>query len=259
MKDADYLEIAEDLRAGASVYDIRRKRGLSEEAAEAAIEYLKNAGIVQEMVDGRILIKCPACGKPQDLGQDTCPVCGVIYRKFVKRESRKAAGSPEAAQAFESQWQAESGLEADRTAPPPQEQPGRTTAPQGRESEQDAKNALVGCGTLIIGGLVIFFVISMLFGGGGTKKDDPTDHYYHALAYRYAQDAVERRLVSPATADFPWSPTSSIYTGDWKYTIKSYVDAQNAFGATVRLRWGAVMKRLGNDSAWSVLTLEFYQ
>jgi len=68
-----------------------------------------------------------------------------------------------------------------------------------------------------------------------------------SLAYIYAQDLVKMNLRSPSTADFPfsnfqWRMHSKTADDSCIFTIKSYVDAQNAFGATVRHHYVAELK-----------------
>lgn len=48
-----------------------------------------------------------------------------------------------------------------------------------------------------------------------------------------AQTKVEDYLKSPSTADFPWS-IEPLKINDSTYTVVSYVDAQNGFGAMIR-------------------------
>lgn len=69
-------------------------------------------------------------------------------------------------------------------------------------------------------------------------------------ALTYAQLAVEQKLISPKSADFPWSgaKTHQISCGRW--TVASYVDSQNAFGATVRNHWAAEMRWVPESRAW---------
>lgn len=50
-----------------------------------------------------------------------------------------------------------------------------------------------------------------------------------------AEEIVKQRLRAPATADFPSSPDQwRITKEDGMVRVRSYVDAQNAFGATLR-------------------------
>jgi hypothetical protein len=49
------------------------------------------------------------------------------------------------------------------------------------------------------------------------------------------QNAVMKTLKAPSTADFPWPGEETIVDhGAWRYTVQSYVDAQNSFGAKIR-------------------------
>lgn len=51
-----------------------------------------------------------------------------------------------------------------------------------------------------------------------------------------AQNKVEDCLKSPSTADFPWA-IEPVKINDTTYTVISYVDAQNEFGATIRANY----------------------
>ena len=69
----------------------------------------------------------------------------------------------------------------------------------------------------------------------------------NAQIYAYAvlvQPAVERRLKSPATADFPMiNKIQSAPSGKCSFQFVGYVDAQNSFGATLRTRYRAKVTR----------------
>jgi len=80
-------------------------------------------------------------------------------------------------------------------------------------------------------------------------------------AYIYSQYFVEDSLKSPSTADFP-----SIHSGDEVgaspignciFEVVAYVDSQNSFGATVRTRYLAKMKRLPEKESWRLMELTF--
>lgn len=71
-------------------------------------------------------------------------------------------------------------------------------------------------------------------------------------AYGASKTYVERHLVSPASADFPsiTAPRVGIhYLGDCRHEVIAYVDAQNGFGATVRVPYRAIMQYAG-DGYW---------
>lgn len=75
------------------------------------------------------------------------------------------------------------------------------------------------------------------------------------MAYIMSQDFLKERLKSPATADFPWQPERNIYNGDSTFSISSYVDSQNGFGALIRTKYSAILKYNGNDS-WSLIDID---
>jgi len=74
---------------------------------------------------------------------------------------------------------------------------------------------------------------------------------------------VEASLKSPKSADFPWDKAAggSKALGDQTYLIRSYVDAQNAFGAQLRNWYDCKIKyRSGSDAdpaSWKLLALDF--
>jgi hypothetical protein len=68
-------------------------------------------------------------------------------------------------------------------------------------------------------------------------------------AWAAAQMEVRLRLKSPSTAQFPhYSPSFVSETGKGQYTVRSYVDAQNSFGATIRTRFLCVLSHVAGVS-----------
>ena len=78
-------------------------------------------------------------------------------------------------------------------------------------------------------------------------------------AWLKAKDIVKRSLKSPSTADFPYSIFYEDYVSriDQVYTIRSYVDSQNGFGATIRSNFMVKIKQVSKDN-WSLLEVNFY-
>lgn len=75
------------------------------------------------------------------------------------------------------------------------------------------------------------------------------------------QTFVNRQLISPSTADHPTMDRKIWSHGKWRYTIKSYVDSQNAFGATIRSNYTCEIKfnntgNWANDDNWTLISLE---
>lgn len=80
-------------------------------------------------------------------------------------------------------------------------------------------------------------------------------------AYLASKEFAKRRLRSPSTAKFPgaWERSADgrhvNYIGGGIYHVDSWVEAQNGFGAVVRMRYAAVVRDDGGGY-WSVLEFE---
>lgn len=82
------------------------------------------------------------------------------------------------------------------------------------------------------------YTIHLMVGKRQTYKTTLLNHQKKAYYISYAQDYVKQELKSPSTAEFPgtfWGVDDYAVT---RYkdtiTVRSYVDSQNGFGATVR-------------------------
>lgn len=77
-------------------------------------------------------------------------------------------------------------------------------------------------------------------------------------AYTMAEHFVKKKLKSPKTAEFAGYSSSTVFhNGDGVYTVRSYVDSENSFGATIRTKFTAKVRENG-DETWSLLSLEFH-
>jgi hypothetical protein len=67
--------------------------------------------------------------------------------------------------------------------------------------------------------------------------------------YSMAQLLVKKALKSPSTASFPWSADEyEVYDlGNSRYSVSSWVDSENSFGATIRTYFNIVMKNVGDS------------
>jgi hypothetical protein len=93
--------------------------------------------------------------------------------------------------------------------------------------------------------LLVWVAISFI--SSSEDSDAPTDN--SILAYNLAEDCVKQRLKSPSTAEFAGLFEKKDHVtkiGSDKYKIRSYVDAQNSFGATIRNQWSCTIT-LYND------------
>ena len=79
-------------------------------------------------------------------------------------------------------------------------------------------------------------------------------------AYVMTQDQVRARLRSPSSAKFPWiTDIVAKHTGNCKYQIIAYVDAQNGFGAMLRTYYQAKMQYYPERKAWRTLSVKIEQ
>ena len=78
-----------------------------------------------------------------------------------------------------------------------------------------------------------------------------------AQVYVHATDFVRDRLSSPSTARFPTYSQGIVKNlGGNKYGYAGYVDAQNAFGATVRSKYYVEMEFTEGECRLLFITIE---
>lgn len=72
-------------------------------------------------------------------------------------------------------------------------------------------------------------------------------------AYFACQDFVKERLKSPSTAKFPLDLYTAVTRVGTTYVVKSYVDADNSFGAPIRSSYVCEVQNSGGT--WTLLSL----
>lgn len=89
------------------------------------------------------------------------------------------------------------------------------------------------------------------------KKDRST------MAAIICANFVERSLKAPKSADFPFGRAAygTAKLDDQKYLVRSYVDAQNSFGAMLRNDYTCGIQYVGgsdsDDRSWKLIGLDF--
>ncbi|MBN4070747.1 hypothetical protein JYT76_03610 [Olleya sp. AH-315-F22] len=93
------------------------------------------------------------------------------------------------------------------------------------------KKSSSGCGLIVII-LIVLVVLASIFNDDSNTTYIPTDNH----AIRFAQSKVKPLLKSPSTAKFPdFRERQDHVTGCCgEFTVKSWVDSENSFGATIR-------------------------
>ncbi len=116
---------------------------------------------------------------------------------------------------------------------------------QKKKTERQA----IGC-LLVILAIGAFWLVASLL-------SPPEDNCGSGLeAYLMSKRYVEPRLKAPSTASFAgYLNTKTIKLDCALWHVRSYVDAQNGFGATIRTHYIAIMVFDGK-SAWTLRTLK---
>lgn len=103
----------------------------------------------------------------------------------------------------------------------------------------------------VLGVVVVLGVVGNIIGGGSSTTTANPTRDAALICHKF----VRERLKSPSTAKFPTSDESTVQPisgGD--YEVTSYVDSQNAFGATLRSNYTCVVKPVEGDK-WRLVDL----
>ena len=105
----------------------------------------------------------------------------------------------------------------------------------------------------------ILIILTGLFviGCSHTTKKERAERDCHdkALAFQMAESFVKNRLKSPSTAKFASiidDEVSMKNTENCTHIVKSFVDSQNVFGATIRNRYIAVLTYSKETDRWTL-------
>lgn len=125
----------------------------------------------------------------------------------------------------------------------------------GNKLKSKWKLQTVGCLFWIV---VFFMGVSWISSWEAPESQpwDQTDNW--SMAYIQMESFVEDRLVSPSTAEFPGvfdGKKDHVTKNGTTYTIRSYVDAQNRMGGTVRMYFEGVIEQV-DESTWRLKSLK---
>ncbi len=121
---------------------------------------------------------------------------------------------------------------------------------------------------LFFAGIIVLVIIYNLVVHHSVTHDYNDKQIYSADdmqidAYLFSQEFVKENIKSPTTASFPTSDYKCFVNQyDSTYTVKSYVDAQNGFGAMIRSKYMVEMKYTGGNADdghnWTLLDIRIY-
>lgn len=103
---------------------------------------------------------------------------------------------------------------------------------------QPKKATIGGCSILIVFALILFFIVKSCISPDETEIRAKEEK----AAFYSSQEYVKQNIKSPSTAKFP--PYDKSYVtrfNDSTYVVKSYLDAQNGFGAMLRANYSCII------------------
>lgn len=91
-----------------------------------------------------------------------------------------------------------------------------------------------------------------------SKPDNEIDKFKtEGYALRTAQDGIKKKLKAPSTAEFPGLRESEVTReGPDVFIVKSYVDAQNSFGAKIRNHFTVKVEFTGDQVSASLISFD---
>ncbi len=122
--------------------------------------------------------------------------------------------------------------------------------------EKQGKFTVLG---FVVIAVIIFVLIRLCSEGNEPETPIPWNQKDNsATAWVYTQMYVKNHLKSTSTAKFPWGYSDYVDRIGTTYTIKSYVDSQNSFGAMIRTYFNATVKQVSEDN-WEMVSFEFLE
>jgi RNA polymerase subunit RPABC4/transcription elongation factor Spt4 len=190
-----------------------------------------------EPVNGE-LIYCSYCGNKLSNGVDNCPNCGVS----INQETNDNLVHKTEESINEVQECSECGNNF---------QSSYSTCPHC-DTSQSEKNYAGQILIAFVTGAMLLFGLLVTF--ANLSFDDGPDKLG---AYTMAQQFIKERLKSPSTAEFPSEHSDELTThlGDGKFIVDSYLDAQNSFGAIVRVEYRVKLEHI-NEDTWRLLDID---
>lgn len=192
----------------------------------------------------RIAPACPRCGAPKpatpaiyNTRARHCPICGGrIYSSDIKGMSVKCGGCG-------------TTLEIPEVL--------QSAAERVRAAEQRWARRALWVGSAVVAVAVIAAVRNAPPEPVESPGPPPARHSNY-MAHSMCERWVRRRLDTPSTAKFARPRDSTItHEGGGTYVVRSYLDAQNLFGAMVRSQFVCTTSYQEDTDSWRLDALDF--
>lgn len=103
--------------------------------------------------------------------------------------------------------------------------------PQSTARGATPMNVLIGLAALLIVAAAVAYLLPQRQAAAVAEAANPR------TAWRLCQERVSAGLKAPSTADFPAYDEHALSNSGGLWVVKSYVDADNSFGAHIRTRY----------------------
>ena len=95
---------------------------------------------------------------------------------------------------------------------------------------------------------LVVLPVALFSGCESESEEDREDRYSRINTVVLCEARMQSNLRAPSTADFPFASASSVQQlNATQHRLVSYVDAENAFGGTVRTRFICEVEGSGED------------
>ena len=174
---------------------------------------------------------CRECGKEVSTEAATCPHCGV---QRPVGERGRCYGCGETVTVVDS-FCPLCGVN-DPLVPFAEAQRRRGVAASSPLAPNPKYAAMSRAASIFAGVSFVFFFAVLLFDGSSTPTGGDSGESSRKINVAIGcEQAIEQRLRSPRSARFPWNMSNeAVRQPDGSYVLRSYVDAQNGFGAEIR-------------------------
>lgn len=192
------------------------------------------------------LMTCPECENQISDQALSCPKCGFQLHQEIVSKQIKENKMPGFHELYFGEVQKKSNFHDSFEANSSSESTPKIS------SEQKMKNNSV----LIALGIVIVAIIYFATSNTPTSSTSWEQEDNRIEAYAMAQQFVEQKLKSPATAKYPLTANEcTIRIEGQKYQIDAYVDSQNSYGALIRVNFIAVVEQY-EKGKWKLVDLQ---
>jgi hypothetical protein len=106
---------------------------------------------------------------------------------------------------------------------------------------------------VVVVGALLLLVLGIVSAIVAPPKQQPTERIANPYTvWRICRERVSAELKAPSTADFPSYSEQAISHSGALWTVNSYVDAQNSFGAKLRTRYTCTARFNPADATYDI-------